>query len=290
MIRKMTLLIKSKHYLIAGLITAAFAGVLLLLQLFFNNVDPWAGFFVKGPVDSFFCECANLRSLIREPINTWSNLPFLFFAVIFLLTGIRDLKNYSRVNMMSYLPIYSFMFALGGFYLFVSSTFFHMSLTKLGEQLDLSGVFFVVALPFIYNLHKAYNIRRFNNPVRTTKRTIKIFLTIFLVMIALLTIFKWELQTLVIVPILILLTAAGIVHMRLKHPGNSDMRLLAVSAVLMTIGATFFMLDNHSSLCNENSFFQCHAIWHICCSSAWYFLYLYLRSERVYAIYQLRMV
>lgn len=286
----MARLIKPKHYIIAGLVTAGFAGVLLTLQILYGSTNIWEGFFVSGPVDEFFCECATLKSLIREPINTWSNLPFLFFAVVFLLTGIRDIRNYSRVNMMSYLPIYSFLFALGGFYLFISSTFFHMSLTKIGEQLDMSGVFFVVSLPFIYNLHKAYNIRRFSNPVRTTKKTLKIFLTTFLVLITVLTIFKWELQTLVVVPILILLTAAGIVHMILKHPGNSDVRLLIISAVLLLIGGTFFLLDNHSSLCRENSFFQCHAIWHICCSSAWYFLYLYLRSERVYAIYQLRLI
>lgn len=286
----MGLLIKNRHYKIAFGITAAVAAIMVVLQFAFSRSDVWSGFGVRGPVDEFFCECATLEAFFREPINTWSNIPFLFFSIVFLLTGIRDLRNYSRVNMMSYLPIYSFLFALGGLYIFASSTFFHMSLTTIGEHLDLSGVFFVALLPFVYNLHKAYNIQRFNNPVRTTKKTLKFFVGLFVLMIAGLTIFKWEMRTLVIVPILIGLTATSIIHMILRHPGDSDIRLLIISGFLLTVGATFFMLDNHSALCNENSFMQCHAIWHLCCSTAWFFLYLYLRSERVYSIYQLRVL
>lgn len=289
-VREMRLLIKQNHYKIALGVTLGVAAIMAGLQYMFSHADLWSGFGVRGPVDEFFCECATLEAFFREPINTWSNLPFLFFSVVFFLTGMRDLRSYSRVNMMSYLPIYSFLFALGGLYIFVSSSFFHMSLTTIGEQLDLSGVFFVVLLPFIYNLHKAYNIQRFSNPVRTTKKTINFFIGLFIFMIAGLTVFKWEMPTLVIVPILIVLTAIGITHMILKHPGESDVRLLIISGFLLTVGATFFMLDNHSALCNEESIIQCHAIWHLCCSSAWYFLYLYLRSEKVYSIYQLRVL
>ncbi len=286
----MSLLIRHKDYKIAFWVTAAFATVMLFLQFMLSKANVWAGLSSSGPVDGFFCECATLEAFFREPINTWSNLPFLFFSVVFFLTGMRDLRNYNRVNMMSYLPIYSFLFALGGLFVFVSSTFFHMSLSALGEHLDLSGVFFLALLPFVYNLHKAYNIQRFNNPVRTTKKTLKVFIGLFVLMIAGLTIFKWQMHTLVIVPILIGLTAVGIIHMIMKHPGESDIRLLIISGFFMTVGAAFFMLDNHSALCDGNSYLQCHALWHIFCSAAWFFLYLYLRSERVYSIYQLRIL
>lgn len=281
-------LIRRGHLYVALVITAVFSGILYYLQVQFNHLNVWAGFPVSGPVDSYFCENANMAGLVREPINTWTNIPFLFMAIVFAFTGIRDMRNYSTVNMMSYLPIYSFLFAAASLYMFVGSSLFHSSLTSLGEQMDLSAVFLIVLLPFIYNLHKAYNIQRYGNPVRTTKGTIAFFVALLLVLFMLLTTFKWHIETLYIVPVLILLTAAGIFHMIWKHPGKSDIRYLITSGIFMSLGVAFFTFDRVKLWCDGDSLLQFHALWHLFCAVSTYYLYVYLRSETVYSIYKLR--
>lgn len=283
-------LIRKGHFIGALLFTGLAALILYVLQLEFNHLNFWAGFPVSGPVDMYFCEAAKMDAFIREPINTWTNLPFLFLACVFALTGVRDMRNYSTVNMMSYLPVYSFLFAAGSLYMFVGSGLFHSSLTSLGEQMDLSAVFFISLLPFIYNLHKAYNIQRFGNPVRTTKKTIIFFVSLLVVLFFLLTAFKWQLETLYMVPILILLTAAGIIHMILRHPGKSNVKYLATSGLFMSIGIAFFVFDRVKLWCDSSSLLQFHALWHLCCAVSVYTLYLYLRSETVYSIYKLRIL
>lgn len=284
----MGFLIRKGHFIGALLFTVVASVILYFFQLEFNNLNVWVGFPVSGPVDMYFCEGANMAALIREPINTWTNIPFLFLACVFALTGLRDMRNYSTVNMMSYLPIYSFLFAVGSLYMFIGSSLFHSSLTSLGEQMDLSAVFFISLLPFVYNLHKAYNIQRFGNPVRTTKRTIAFFVGLLMILFFLLTAFKWHLETLYMVPILILLTAAGIVHMIWKHPGKSNIKYLVASGLFMSIGIAFFIFDRVKLWCDSGSLIQFHALWHLCCAVSVYTLYLYLRSETVYSIYKLR--
>lgn len=283
-------LIRRSHVYIALVVTTAFGAVFYFLQVYFSSSNFWGGFPVSGPVDQYFCENANMLALCREPINTWTNLPFIFLATVFALTGLRDLRYYSRVNMMAYLPVYSFLFAVGSLYMFIGSSLFHASLTTLGEQMDLSAVFFLTLLPFIYNAHKAYNIQRYGNPVRTTKRAIVLFLAILLFMFFMLTVFKWQIETLYMVPILIFLTATGIGHMILKHPGKSDTRYLAISGVLMLLGIVFFTFDRHKIACDGDSLIQFHALWHLLCAASVYTLYLYLRSETVYSIYKLRIL
>lgn len=286
----MGFLIRKQHTIGALGITAVFAGLLYYIQVQYNHINFWKGFPVSGPVDSYFCEAANMKALVREPINTWTNLPFLFFSVVFALTAYRDMRFYTRVNMLSYLPIYTFLFAAGCLYMFVGSSLFHSSLTALGEQMDLSAVFFLTLLPFIYNLHKAYNIRRFGNPVRTRKITIAAFVTLLLIAFFLLTAFKWQLETLYIIPLLILFTALGIIHMILKHPGKSDVRYLIGSGVFMTAGIAFFIFDRIKLWCDSSSLIQFHALWHLSCAVSFYLLYMYLRSETVYSIYKLRIL
>lgn len=286
----MGFLIRRTHVYVGLAITGAFAGLLYYLQVQYNHLNFWSDFPVSGPVDKYFCEAANMNALVREPINTWTNLPFLFFAVVFALTAYRDLRYYTRVNMLSYLPIYTFLFAAGCLYMFIGSSLFHSSLTALGEQMDLSAVFFLTLLPFVYNLHKAYNMKRFGNPVRTKKITIVLFVTLLLVLFFLLTAFKWQLETLYIVPILILLTAMGIVDMILRHPGQSDIRYLIGSGVFMTSGIAFFVFDRIKLWCDSSSLIQFHALWHLFCAVSFYLLYMYLRSERVYSIYKFRIL
>jgi len=283
-------LIESGHKILALAITVSISVSLAFIELKFNHFNLWANFAVTGPVDSYFCEKACMDCLVREPINTWTNIPFLYLFFVFLLTAWKDIRYPSRINMLTYLPIYSFLFALGSFYMFIGSGFFHLSLTALGEQMDLSGVFFIGILPFIYNVHKAYNIRRFSNPVRTTRKTLVIFLGIFVLSFIVLTALKWHINTLLIVPALIILTALGMAHMEVSHPGKTAFRYLIYSGGIMVLGIICFTFDRFKIFCNETSWLQFHPLWHVLCAVSYYYLYLYLRSERTFGIYQFRIL
>ena len=125
----------------------------------FGETHTWVTYSTDGDIGHFFCEHSRMNNLVREPVNTLTNIPFLFMGLLIFKIGKRDKeRDYTLPNLMMGYPVYSILFGASCLFLFFGSTFFHSSLIMPAQQLDMSGVYALILFPFYYNLHRAYNL------------------------------------------------------------------------------------------------------------------------------------
>jgi len=116
----------------------------------------WLGYDIESDIGTFFCEYTDMSLLIRQPINTFSNIAYLLPGLAILRRGWKDQAKRERYNMVSANPFYSIM--LGGIllYIFCASTFFHSSLIGFASRLDFSAVYSLSLYPLMYFTHRVW--------------------------------------------------------------------------------------------------------------------------------------
>lgn len=60
------------------------------LNMFSNILYFWDKFYTENTTAAFFCERAEMQMLIRQPINTFSNIVYWLVAVAILRRGWKD--------------------------------------------------------------------------------------------------------------------------------------------------------------------------------------------------------
>jgi len=239
----------------------------------------WADFTMHENVEHFFCEAPKMENAVRQPINTWTNLPFLFMGLLLIRKAREDSQNKNRYNLMLSFPIYTYIYGFSCLYLFLGSTFFHASLVASAQQIDMSGVYALALFPIFYNLNKIYNINYFKITKKTTKRAVKGFISLFLICLIVFSLLKWRLDTFIVIPSMLLMILLTSLYLEYRVPNSTNKTLILVSTLAIAIGIGFYALDVKKVFCNSNSLFQPHAIWHLFAATATFACYLYLRSE-----------
>src|SRR4051812_3978212 len=106
---------------------------------------PWAPL---GQLPVHYCE-TNLCAWVVQPANTWSNIGYLIAAIM-----IYRQKNWSPVRL---------WVAVIVFILFLGSTFYHLSGTYIGRDIDVGGMLLLSAFVLGQTLSRSFKI-----PQRTT--------------------------------------------------------------------------------------------------------------------------
>ena len=213
-----------------------------------------------GPPNVKWCE-ERLCSLVQEPANTWSNLPFILIG-LWILWQARGRRPFQLLGTAAVV-----MGAL--------SLVYHASNTYATQVLDFVGMFVYLSLLLVWNL------RRLGVLVRTTRSVAAYFLIVYANM-ALLFVFPLVLglpiqmiimfDTAVVFALEALLAGRG----GPGHAGRSHgaVREYAVAVLLLAGAAVASSLDLTRRWCDPtNHWVQGHALWHILAAGSVVFVF-----------------
>ena len=96
-----------------------------------------------------WCEAARIGHWILEPVNTWTNLAFVFAGLYFIIKQSKFITNKGPLSSNSSFPlIYGFACVFVG----MGSFFFHASQTFIGQWFDVFGMYLVAVFYIFYNM------------------------------------------------------------------------------------------------------------------------------------------
>ena len=226
-----------------------------------------------------FCEMNRMDELIRQPANTWSNLGFFLVGLFTLTLGIHDLKYAERKQSDNFLvryPIFSIMFGASAIYLFVSSFFYHASLTEFFQKLDQTSMCSVAVMVLVFNLYKIFPLIRVNGKYKSS-HALMIAFGMGVNYLIYTSLYKININLLfpMLVGIVFLTSCYYLLFVSKEHYFTNYM--WAAFAILILSGS-IWILDRTNTVCNPTSIFQGHALWHILNAVSILFIYLYYRS------------
>ncbi len=268
-----------ERLLVSIVATLVFCSLITILNTIYYDIGFWDSMKISEGIDTLFCEYTDMKNLIRQPINTFTNFIYLFNAVFIFSKGMEDIKKKRAYNLITANHFYSFILALIMIFVFLASTFFHSSLTDVASDVDFSGVYSITLFPLMYFSHRALLIWRGKptNVKHWNERLIMIIIFTFLY-ILLTFILSLEYVHNMVLATLVMLILLGI-YLEKKAPGSTRPKYLFATLASITIAMVFFKLDFAKILCDPHSFINPHSLWHLFNGMSMIFIYLYIRSE-----------
>ena len=209
-----------------------------------------------------YCECKHQCGEIREtgelvqipaqPLNTWSNLAFLVVAII----ALRQRRNPTAI-----------WFAVSCILLCIGSAAFHSFLSKAGQRWDVIGMFFVFNFLAIYAMFVTHEVKWFRIAVLISA-VVSIVMARFVV----------NLSTTVVLLVASLFIIGHLVIAVIDKTASWKEVLWVLFP--FAIAFAFRQMDVNGILCNPESFYQGHALWHIFAAWGVYEIYRLLDTIR----------
>ena len=220
--------------------------------------------------------------VLRTRANAWSNLAYVLVGFYALGLGCHDLRRKPAANA-GYListPPMSFLFGAMCCYLGFGSGFFHASLTRWGQQIDVAAMY-APLLAFI-----AINLGRWipRVKIRAAQKgfpTWPILAGLVLVASFLLYRYKWSMSSAKVLPALILTVGAFALLDRFRPRRRMAVRWLVWSTVALVSARICWQLDVAGKFSGPDAWLQGHAVWHLLTGLSLACTYLFYRSETV---------
>lgn len=229
-----------------------------------NNL--WADWRQASCLPDCWCEAARHGHWILEPINTWTNLAFIFAGIY--IFWVRHQK--SSNNHLTQTTFFSSVYASALVILGAGSFFFHMSQTFWGQWFDVVGMYLVALYFIFYNFHRLEIINRSK------------FLIFYLLSVSILgyVIYVAPATRRYLFGIVAVLALIQTIITQKKLGNLVKSKLLYSALGIFAIGQTTWILDKNGTWCNPYaSYMNGHGVWHICCGLTTVFVYLYFKSE-----------
>ena len=251
-----------------------------LCVAFISNLVVFTGIYLGwfGPENGNggnFCEAAR-AGLIKQPSNTFSNMGFVFagiFASYQLFKGQFE-KNANELTRTRFFPIFLcvFMVLLGP-----GSMAMHATETPIGGYFDMLSMYLIAAIMFSYAFKRLFHTSTL------------VFLIVFAAVIGICHMFhysEWHPPGAIdsagsfIFAVFITLAMLGeFAHQLKDHTEIGTKWAFACSITFLTAFAIWLTGRDDYPWCNPDSLIQAHAIWHLLCALAVYFLFRLYASE-----------
>lgn len=253
-----------------ALLIALTAGLALLLP----NGDFWAGMTIaKSGMTDEYCELNRMDDLIRQQMNSWSNFAYLFLGLLTLKHAhstakpgmwIRSFRAYA------YLVAFSFIF------LWLGSFFFHASLTRIGQRLDMTATYGVV-LTIILGL--AYRLGE-NKIWPHTPSSQRILILLAGILYVTFYLVKWHLPATIVLPGMMGIVGLLGLILLLQRRAELNIFWYVGGAIFIFIAAVFRIWDLDKFVCGPESWFQWHSLWHVFTGMSGFAFYLFLGTGK----------
>lgn len=232
-----------------------------------------SGCALKTP-DTCFCErFLRAGELSKQPANTWGNLGFITVGLFILRqVGTDRARAVVPRNPMTSATSYATVYGVLVVFLGPASMFFHASITRWGNWIDTFSMILYASFGLLYALQRSFKWAGYVLPA------------IYLGLTSPLGIYSWLVPgtgTPLFTVLLIMWILTELVILWLK-PGGLRRRwqpfALALATFVLAL-VVWSLSQTAAPLCDPNSLLQGHAIWHLLCAVATWFIFLYLRSE-----------
>lgn len=266
-----------KIYLTTSVATLLLFFVYKFLNFYLDG-SIWDGMKIsKSALRVEYCELYQADKFFRQTMNSYSNLSYFFLGCIVVQLALFDFRNKddNQKNILQRFPMLSMLFGLCMIYLCFGSTFFHASMTWVGQRADMNGAYGIAILLIAIGIY-----RRFPQLFDTTITRKLFVLTIITLIIFFLQVHVWvPIYILIPALLIVLITITAINYSKLKSHTNRDLLYLSI---LFTVAAALFRtLDVMKIACNPTSIYQGHVLWHFFIGMAAFFLYWFYRSEQI---------
>jgi hypothetical protein len=215
------------------------------------------------------CFCEKPRNtLLQQPSNTWSNMGFVIAGLVVIIQSSRvDIKK----DLFSF---YAVVYGFADIALGITSAFYHLSLTFVGQFVDNLGMFFVICWCI------CWNAARLSKPFRKTTP----FFVLYFGMIgiaAYINLYLPEIRRYAFAGSVVILLLSQILVDFIVKPWTTgiDYFYFGAAFVCLIVAFGIWNIDLQRIYCDENSLFQGHAVWHSLDALATYYLYLFYKSE-----------
>ena len=215
---------------------------------------PWYGLSELAKPNVKWCE-ASMCGWVTEPANTWSNMAYLFLAIL--------MYKYVKDNKLNG----SNGFIAATLFTGASSFIYHASYTAFFQFFDFLAMIIFLALPLTLNAVRAGIIEK--NNAKTFGITLTIIGSILTVVFYFTHI---PMQGLILFMVLALIGTEFAANKR--KPREIQYKNFFVGLGLIATAATFSVLDVTRTMCNpHNHFVQGHALWHCFSAGSLYFAF-----------------
>ena len=233
----------------------------------------------KSALTAEYCELNQTNKLFHQSSNTYSNLAYFFLGMLAILISFYDRKDKSNLNknLIQQFPLVSFFFGCCLIYLCFGSSFFHASLTWVGQRVDMNGTYSICI-----TLIGMSGYRLFSKEKPLLEPKTQRFIILFLVVtIAAFVGLHLLVPSTILLPLIvgILITLTTINYFKNKEKFNVQLAIL--SLLLMIAAFALRTIDVKKIACNPTSLYQGHALWHVFTSMSAFLLYWFYRSEKV---------
>ncbi len=253
-------------------------GIFLLNHLFYPS-RLWNKLSWEKGIDLWFCEFTDMKKLIRQPVNTFTNFAYFVTGMFYFSKGREDSRKSRAYNLITANPYYSITLGVIYFYTFACSTFFHASLVEVASDLDFSAVYSICLFPLMYFMHRVVlYIQNKPSNLKHRKESTTLILTFSSFYLFLTFIVGLDYAHELVLIIVALVVIAG-TWLESKDPGKTNKRYLAITTVSIILAIMFFAFDTRKILCIPDSVIQPHSLWHLLNATSVFFFYLYIRSE-----------
>lgn len=227
----------------------------------------WQGFTQATCVKwGCWCEAPRIGSWILEPVNTWTNLSFIFFGIFILQRAlVKKREDHLLIN-----PFFTSVFGLGMIFLGIGSGFFHASRTFLGEWVDILGMYVVSMYFLLFNF------------IRTRQIDEKTFLSLYLAGLALGGAIIYFLPRFAIVffGAQLAFTFFHCIYIQRKLNHSVELKYFFVASITFVIAFSAWILDRQRVVCFPYAHMNGHGIWHLLNGFAAYMVYRFFVSDK----------
>ena len=250
------------------------AGVFVLL---YNMEGDWSKWQQATCLETELgCFCEKPRdTLVRQPVNTFTNLAFSVVGVVVLMETIQQQINLKRkLNETERLgQAFACLYAISQIILGAGSGWYHASLSFWGQWIDNAAMYLTVTAPALYALS---SIRLAQGTKNMVTRYVAEWLTVN-IFLGLLVLYVPSTRRWVFVALILAMLLAE-VYARVRMPNRAKVaKLSTLACAFVSFAVAFFIwtMDIKHIWCWPESVIQGHGIWHILDGFAAFFIFMY---------------
>lgn len=220
------------------------------------------------------------EDVFRTRANSWSNLAYVlvgFYAVGLAVHDSRRMHPGTGAYLIK-TPALSIVFGAACGYLGFGSGFFHASLTRWGQHLDVAAMY-APLLALIAISAGGWIPRVSLRADRPSLPTWPILAGLVVLVSYLLYHYKWSMNSSEVLTVLILTSSVLVVADQYQRRRQQAIRWLVLGLVTMILARLCWDLDRAKKFSGPDAWLQGHALWHLLTALSLFSTYLFYRTE-----------